>query len=241
MAQKRLEYNSHTFDIGYEIINPTAKNDIIILHGWGSNRALMKQSFSPFLADFRHIYIDLMGFGSSSSDAVLTTSDYAAIVDNFLSNISAKKDIILGHSFGGKVATLLNPKLLVLVASAGILVPKPFSVRVKIAIFKLFKNLGLSKVRNLFVSSDAKGLSQNMYETFKNVVDEDFRESFRAFKNRAVLCFGDSDTATPLWSGAVIEKLIENSKLYSFSGDHYFFMHHAKEICDIIESEYKEA
>lgn len=238
MAQKTIQYKRHTFLISYEIVNPAAKYDFIILHGWGSNKSLMKQSFSLYLEQFRHIYIDLPGFGNSSCDTVLTTDDYSSILEIFIAESGFSKDIILGHSFGGKVATLLNPNLLVLVASSGILVPKPFKIRVKIALFKLFKNVGLSKFRKFFVSSDASNLSENMYETFKNVVDEDFRERFSEFKNRALLCYANNDTATPLWTAKEIEKLIKNSKVYEFSGDHYFFMKHAKELSEIIKNEF---
>jgi non-heme chloroperoxidase len=84
---------------------------------------------------------------------------------------------------------MLKPDLLVLLASAGIVLPKPYSVRLKIRIYKIFKALGLGNFRKYFVSSDAKGMSQNMYETFKNVVDEDFSDIFRNYKGE-VLIFG---------------------------------------------------
>ncbi|MGB3961227.1 MAG: alpha/beta hydrolase, partial [Sulfurimonas sp.] len=120
MALKSLQYNQHTLDISYEILNPEAKIDLIILHGWGSNKGLMKQSFAPYMSAFRHIYIDLPGFGASTCNVTLKTSDYARIVELFMIHINASKDIILGHSFGGKVALILDPQVLVLVASAGI-------------------------------------------------------------------------------------------------------------------------
>ncbi|MDZ7820116.1 MAG: alpha/beta hydrolase [Aliarcobacter sp.] len=71
----------------------------------------MKNVFSSYLKDFRHIYIDLPGFGKSSNNYVLTTQDYAKIVDEFLKLLDSSKDIIAGHSYGGKVAVLLNPKI----------------------------------------------------------------------------------------------------------------------------------
>ncbi|MEA1983478.1 MAG: alpha/beta fold hydrolase, partial [Campylobacterota bacterium] len=149
MAIKSIQYNQHTFDISYEILNPDAKVDIIILHGWGSDKGLMKQTFSPFMDSFRHIYIDLPGFGKSTCSTALKTSDVARIVELFMIHINASKDIILGHSFGGKVGLLLEPRVLVLVASAGIYIPKALSVRLKIAATKVFNFFGLSKFRSL--------------------------------------------------------------------------------------------
>ncbi len=137
MAVKSIQHMQHTFDISYEILNPSAKIDLIILHGWGSNKNIMKNIFSPFLNSFRHIYIDLPGFGKSTCPIALKTTDVTRIVELLMIHINANKDIILGHSFGGKVALLLDPKVLVLVASAGIKVPKPLSIQVKIATTKV--------------------------------------------------------------------------------------------------------
>ena len=66
MATKNLIVDNKIFDISYEIVNPTAKKDIVFLHGWGSNKDIMKNVFSPYLKDFRHIYIDLPGFNLPS-------------------------------------------------------------------------------------------------------------------------------------------------------------------------------
>jgi non-heme chloroperoxidase len=158
VAVKSVQYKQHTFSISYEILNPTAHYDIIFLHGWGSHKNLMKHAFGAHLKQFRHIYIDMPGFGNSTCNMSLTTEDYATILETFISMIEADKMIILGHSFGGKVATLLNPDLLVLVASAGILVPKPFKIRVKIALFKLLKFSGLDLVTPLFCRPRCSGV-----------------------------------------------------------------------------------
>ncbi|MBL0707729.1 MAG: alpha/beta hydrolase [Sulfurimonas sp.] len=238
MAIKSIEYNQHTFDLSYEMLNPQASIDLIVLHGWGSNKNLMKMAFSPYMSGFRHIYIDLPGFGSSSCECALYTKDYAEIIELFIGEIDASKDIIIGHSFGGKVATLLKPKLLVLLGSAGIFIPKPFKVELKIAIFKIFKLFGLARFRSLFVAKDAKSLSEDMYQTFKNVVDEEFSEEFASYKGKALLCWGDSDTATPLGSAKKIAKLIDDSTLKVYEGDHYFFMSKAKEVSKEIEEIY---
>jgi len=236
MALKSIQYNKQTFNISYEILNPNAEVDLIILHGWGSNKGLMKQSFSPFMDSFRHIYIDLPGFGGSTNSSALETKDYARIVELFMIHINASKDIMLGHSFGGKVALLLEPKVLVLVGSAGIYIPKPFKIKAKIALFKASKIFGLSKLRSLFVAEDAKSLSEPMYQTFKNVVDEDFSYEFSTYSGKALLCWGRDDTATPLSSAQKINELIKDSTLKVYDGDHYFFMSKAEEVSDEVQN-----
>ena len=235
MAIKSIQYNQHTINMSYEILNPEAKVDIIILHGWGSDKNLMKKSFSPYMSGFRHIYIDLPGFGNSTCNTPLKTKDYARIVELLMIHMNASKDIILGHSFGGKVALLLDPKVLVLVGSAGIYIPKSLKVKTKIVLFKMLKVFGTEKLRSLFVADDAKSLSEPMYQTFKNVVDEDFSDEFSSYACKALLCWGKDDSATPLSSGEKIDELIEDSTLEVYDGDHYFFMNHAEEISKKIE------
>ncbi|SFV69164.1 2-hydroxy-6-oxohepta-2,4-dienoate hydrolase [hydrothermal vent metagenome] len=235
MAQKSILYKGNRLDISYEILNPNAKLDFIVLHGWGSNKNLMKQVFSPYMKGLRHIYIDLPGFGNSTACCAMQTEDVADIIKIFLQEIDASSDVVLGHSFGGKVALLLEPKLLVLVASAGIYVPKSFAIKAKIALFKLLKVFGLSRFRSLFVADDAKALSEEMYATFKNVVNEDFTQEFASFSGKALLFWGREDSATPLSSAEKIHSLIKNSELFVYDGDHYFFMQNGADIAKKIE------
>ena len=221
MAIRKINVDGKEFEIHYDIINPSNKKNIIFLHGWGSNKEIMKV-FSENFKDFRHIYIDMPGFGKTPNPYILTTFDYAKIINEFLKELNIKKDIIVGHSFGGKVATLLNPEFLVLLASAGIVMPKPLSVKVKIKTYKMLKSLGLSKFRKFFVSADAKGMSENMYKTFKNVVDEDFSDVFAKYNGKVLIFGGEHDTAVP---PEAIKKQGElfKSKPIMLSGNHYFF------------------
>ena len=234
MASRLCRYDGHDYAVNYTLLHPAQKRSILILHGWGSNQQIMQQAFGNFLPDFKHIYLDMPGFGKSPNDRALTTEDYAAIVRIFLEQTGEKPAVIAGHSFGGKVATLLDPDCLVLLSSSGIPVPKSFKVRLKIRLFKLLKPLGFSKLRSFFVSADAQGMSEGMYQTFKNVVDEDFSEHFAARTGKALCFWGTEDTATPLWTGEQINRLIGNSKLFPMEGDHFFFLKHAGEIAETI-------
>lgn len=237
MAIRTVRCDSSEFEISYETINPKCKKTVLFLHGWGANKEIMKKAFGPYLSNFCHIYIDMPGFGKSSILDPLKTSDYAKVVANFCDELKVKPDIIVGHSFGGKVATLLKPKILVLLSSAGIVVKKSFSVRAKIAIFKIFKLFGFGKFYKFFATKDVSGMSRVMYETLKNVVDEDFTKHFADFDGRALVFWGENDKATPVKSGETIHKLIKNSSFFPLSGDHFFFLLHAKFISDEIEKE----
>ena len=237
MAIKEIKYKEKRFKLSYELCNPNAEKAILILHGWGSNKEIMKQAFDKRFEEYRVVYLDFPGFGGSSNDMILTTVDYASIVRLFIEAVGVNPTVIMGHSFGGKVATLLNPPHLVLLSSAGVVTKKPWSIKLKIATFKFLKPLGMKKIRELFVAPDAQGMSHEMYETFKNVVDEDFEDNFAQSKSRALCFWGKEDTATPLYTGEKIANLIKNSKFYPLDGDHFFFLANAQFIADEIKKD----
>ena len=240
MASKEITYKDQAFQLSYELVNPTQDEVLLVLHGWGSNKEIMKQAFGKLLPNYKHIYLDMPGFGKSSNDIILTTEDYAKIVQLFLDTLNVKAKIAMGHSFGGKVSTLLKTPCLVLLSSAGIVTEKPWSIKIKIATFKLLKPLGFAKIRQLFMAPDAQGMSHEMYETFKNVVDEDFEDSFAASKSKALCFWGIEDTATPLYTGEKIAGLIANSEFYPLDGDHFFFLKHANFIADTLTQKCKD-
>ncbi len=78
-------------------------------------------------------------------------------------------------------------------------------------------------------------MSHEMYETFKNVVDEDFEANFTDNKSKVALCFwGKEDRATPLYTGEKIAHLLGDVPLYPLDGDHFFFLQHKDFIAQTI-------
>ena len=236
MAIKEIKYGGKIYRISYETVNPANKDVALFLHGWGANKEIMKKAFGTYFKDFRHVYVDMPGFGASSMHGALATKDYAKIMKSFLDELGANPKIIFGHSFGGKVATLLNPEYLALLSSAGIVAKKPLWVRFKIALFKFLKLFGLGFLYKFFATKDVKGMSKTMYETLKNVVDEDFSSKFADFGGKAFIFWGEEDKATPLKSGERVSRLIKNSEFHALKGDHFFFLLHARYIDGVVNA-----
>jgi non-heme chloroperoxidase len=237
MAIRTIKYRDFDFRVSYELLNTENNMDIIFLHGWSSSKNLMKGVFKNTFKHHRHIYIDLIGFGESSQPQIpLSTFDYAKIIDIFLEQLKIEKNIIVGHSFGGKVATLLKPKKLALLSTAGIVYEKTQKVKTKIFISKILKKLKFLSFHKFLVSKDANNLSKTMYETFKHVINEDFRDVFSRCKTKTYIIWGESDKTTPVSMGEEIETLIPNSKLYRLMGDHFFFTDRGEIIEDILKS-----
>ena len=230
MAKKELVFGTHTYELSYEFVNVQHSKTILFLHGWGSNKEIMKQAFSQTFPHYKHLYIDLPGFGLSSVNEPIATEDYASIVKAFLQELGLTPLMIVGHSFGGKVATLLMPETLVLLSSAGVLAPKSFNVKCKIVLFKLLKPFFPLSFYRFFATKDVDGMSSVMYEILKKVVNEDFTEHFQKCTSKAYLFWGKEDKATPLFCGEKMHSLIKGSYFFPLDGDHFFFLKQAKTI-----------
>lgn len=231
MALVSIVYQNDNYNLSYEILNQNKEQTLLILHGWGANKELMKQAFSKTLNDFCQIYLDLPGFGNSSVVKSLKSDDYVNIIKEFLNAKNLNIDVFLGHSFGGKIAALLaldfQKSKLVLLSNSGILAKKSLKVRLKITLFKILKNLGFGRFYRYFASKDGANLDPLMYQTFKNVVDEDLSRIFAKIANKSLIFWGIEDKATPLKSGEIMHKLIKNSDFFPLEGDHFFFLKHS--------------
>ena len=245
MPLSRISYKQNPFDVSYKVFNLDAQIDIVFLHGWGSNKEALIAAFSTHesLKSCRLIFVDLPGFGESRHNDVLNTFDYRAIVEIFFAQIEVNPKMIVGHSFGGKVATLLEASHTVLLSSAGILEEKPLSVRIKIYVFKVFRYLGLGFLRRIFAANDGKNLTPNMYETFKQVIAEDFKDIFAQSSSRFSIFWGLDDKQTSVESGKLIASLTQSRHFEVMKGDHFFFMDKscskviAQHICDVLHQD----
>lgn len=231
MAIARFKISCDEYELAYDLVQENSKQNMLIMHGWGANKELMQLKFKNKFKSYNKLFIDLPGFGKSSISKAINSYEYTKIVEFFLNHINFKPNLVLGHSFGGKIAANLglydkNLKL-VLLSSAGILLPKPFNVKAKIRLFKLLKPLKLANLQKYFLSDDAKDLSPVLQATFKLVVDEDYEEIFLKLCNKTLLCWGEADSATPLKSAKIMASLIKNSKLFVCQGDHFFFLQQA--------------
>lgn len=239
MALREVAYNGVDFGISYikipakiapktdtqktqDLQNAESKN-IVFLHGWGSNKELMQNAFENVFLQYNHFYVDLPGFGKSPNEMLLNTNDYAKILSAFFAALEIVPHIVVGHSYGGKIAVLLqDAQELILLSSAGIPTKKPLKVQAKIALAKLAKMLHISLP--FLRSKDAQNLNPIMYEVFKSIVNEDFREIFAKCEKKTSIFWGEIDSATPLESGKKIHSLIKNSKFFVCKGGHYFFL-----------------
>ena len=116
-----------------------SKKFFVFLHGWGADLSSFLFAKNYF-DDYAKIFVDFAGFGKSIEPVQpYFVSDYVKELEELLSNFEIDELVLVGHSFGGRVAIKFaflhqldykNFKLC-LVDSAGI---KP-----KLSIFKKWK------------------------------------------------------------------------------------------------------
>ncbi|MCQ2461871.1 MAG: alpha/beta hydrolase [Clostridia bacterium] len=217
---------------------------VVLLHGWGANITLFENMMNFMSTKYKVLAMDMPGFGLSSEPAEpWCVDDYVSFVVEFLRDYDTKNVILLGHSFGGRVAIKicsLDPKpfevkKVVLVDSAGVM-PKKSGVE-NSGIMKFAKKVlnsekankvapnAIEKLRKMRGSADYNAASPIMRKTLVNVVNEDLTALMPNMKMPVLLVWGSLDTATPLADAELMEKLMPEAGLAVFEGaGHYSFL-----------------
>ena len=108
--------------IDYKFINNQKNKTILFLHGWGGNRFSFQQTINLLKHQFNILTVTMPTIEPTTS--VWNLFDYVALIENILSIHSIKSVNIICHSFGFRVAMLLNKKIhiarIVVTAGAGL-------------------------------------------------------------------------------------------------------------------------
>ena len=220
-------------------------NDIVLLHGWGQNIEMMRPIGDNFQNRFRITILDFPGFGESEEPKeAWTIDDYELMLEEFLKKVNVKKPIVIGHSFGGRVAirySARNPiSKLVLFGSPCIRIQEELSLGVKI--LKKLKTLpglnGLGEYMKKFIGSrDYKAASPIMKEVLVKTVNEDLSPDAKKIKVPVILIYGDLDSEVPMEDTKEYERLIEDCGLIIYEGcTHYAYLERLNQTISIMNN-----
>lgn len=224
--------------VNYEVLGSGKKN-LIILHGWGGSLHEWKTVAESLSLRYRVWLLDFPGFGGSPKPSFdWNIYDYANFVKDFIKELKIKDPVILGHSFGGRVAILLKAKKLILVDAAGLRIKT-----IKATIGGLiFDKLGFMKkyvpatFKNLFGSADYRSAG-NMRNIFVKVVNQDLAREMSEVKCPTLIIWGEKDMVLPIWQARKIRELIRNSEVRVVWGaDHWPHLSRQKEFLEIIDN-----
>ena len=234
---------------------------VLFMHGWGSNFS----SFKPFLdrmsepgLGYRACAFDLPGFGQSSEPpAAWAVDDYTDFALDFLAALGIKSAVLIGHSFGGRIAIKLAarknlqikiPKI-ILVDSAGIRNKKTAKQMARQLLYKAVKrvvSIGyvqkkfpglLEKWQKKMSSEDYRNASLRMRECLVKAISEDLTPCLPLISCPVLLIWGENDTATPLAHAKIMEKLIPDAGLVILkNAGHYSFLDQSYTFGKVLDS-----
>jgi pimeloyl-ACP methyl ester carboxylesterase len=210
----------------------------LILHGWGgsSNSWVNVQKI---LANqgYQVIALDLPGFGKTPSpETPWGVNDYTNFVLKFVDKLDFKKIILLGHSFGGRMAIKFSRyypekvESLILCASAGVKIPATFLQKVIYVLartgnflfspklLRRFKDVARNFFYTIIRQRDYKRAKGTMRETFKKIVTDDLVLDLPEIKARTLIVWGERDKAVPTEAAYLIKEKVPNSILEFIPG-----------------------
>ena len=190
-----------------------------------------------------HITIlDFPGFGESSEPSkALTIYDYVDILEELLKELKIKNPIVMGHSFGGRVAIVYasrnNIDKLVLFGAPCVRHERKSA---KESILKKIKKIpGMNKIgdymKKYIGSEDYRNASPIMRETLVNTVNEDLSNCAKKIECSTLLIWGTNDQAAPIEDAKELEKLLKDGALIELPGyTHYAYLEALPQVVNIL-------
>lgn len=236
---RKLDYNG--ISMSYRVSG--SGEPVVLMHGWGCSGKTV-EFIEKICADsgYKVFNVDFPGFGDSDEpDEVWGVEEYTKIIEGLSKEENIIKPVLIGHSFGGRVAVLFgsrnNTGKIILIDAAGIRPRRSIKYYFKVYRFKVWKKFmklvmkgssyetWLDKYRRKKGSADYAAASPKMRQILSKVVNEDLKKVMPMIKAPTLLIWGRNDTATPIRDARVMNKLIPDSGLVEFEdAGHYSFL-----------------
>lgn len=183
---------------------------VLALHGWRRTHADFDAALGgPDPVDA--VAVDLPGFGASPEPAEgWGSEEYADCVAEMLDDVG-ERVVVLGHSFGGRVAVHLaakHPEKVSGLVLTGVPLLRRVGPATKPALgFRagrwlnrrgLMSEPRMEELRRKYGSADYAAASGIMRQVHVRVVNESYEPQLRAITQPTELVWGDDDTAAPL-------------------------------------------
>jgi pimeloyl-ACP methyl ester carboxylesterase len=188
---------------------------VLALHGWGRDRS----DFADNLEGFEYISVDLPGFGASPvPPGPWTTRQYAEalipVVESF-----GEPPVLVGHSFGGRVAVHLAGMTKVeglLLIGTPLFRPPTQGGKVALgyrvvrwaARRRLVSGERLEAAKQKYGSADYRAAEGVMREVLVQAINESYGPQLEALDVPVYLLWGEDDTAAPAWNVGKAEALL---------------------------------
>jgi len=214
---------------------------VLLLHGWGCDWQIWHPIISRFSDEFQLVIPDLPAFGESHVPSeVWSSREYLLWLESFIKEIigSNQDFIMIGHSFGGKLAALYaaqkpasHLKKLVIVDASGLPDPLTNKQQLRQLLIKhlpsALKNMipphrRATWLKALGIASDHAVSHPQQRAILRRVIKENIANQIVKITTPTLLLWGEKDTDTPMHQARQFSKLISGSQLISMSGSGHF-------------------
>jgi len=236
--------SGNSYELGQIVSHSKGKGQppVLLLHGWGSDPQALSVIAQPLSAHRRVISLALPGFGGSPEPPESWgTWDYVEMLIQWMDSQDLKRVDIIAHSFGGRVTIGLASRYpervnrIVLMGSAGLVLPRSLRTRTRIVLARALRNAGkvggagvekwMEAKRQRMGSVDWQAASAVMRQTLSRVINEDFSTELTQINSPSLLIWGENDAAVPPAIGRKMADLIPDSEfLLLKNAGHYCFL-----------------
>lgn len=238
----------------YQFFQKKNAPTLVLLHGWLQDWQCWSPVIGKLSEKYQLVIPDLPAFGKSTlgpdaagNTMVWNSEQYARWLAVFIDSLSLSKTqplVVLGHSFGGKIAAIATASYadsttppisgLVLVDSAGL--PDPLSLTKKItqtmisAIPSFIKDTLAGPVKQTVLttfklSTDHLQSSPQQQKILEKIIRENISEYINKISVPSTLIWGAHDDATPIHQAKLFHIGLRNSTLHIFEkSDHFPFI-----------------
>ncbi len=221
--------------IDYEYTFNSHLNTIVFLHGWGGDKNSFFRAITLFHNNCNILTITIPTINPTG--LVWDMYDYLSLIQHLLQIHSIRNPIIICHSFGFRIATLLNQfipiKKIVVTGGAGIKFSNIYRKSIKNNNILLLKTKKYENLYEKTASEDYKSLSKINKETFKNVVNFNTKNLVK-FDCPMFLFWGRSDTSTPIKFAKFIKRK-NIAILKIIKGDHFAYLKEASYFNNLVK------
>jgi len=233
------------------VVNPKAKCDVLVLHGWGHNATLWGPTTQKLDSRYRYTLLDLPSFGATQNlPPNSNIPEFTEFIAKFIAKQKLKKTIVIGHSFGGQIALDLaahRPNLvenLILIAPAGIRNNNP-NTNLKLTLINLFSTslkplhkflpfLITPQLKDRLASADYRAASPQNREVLKEIIRYDLSDKLRKITTPTLIIWCELDRELPNFSKTLAHN-IKNSRLRILYGsDHNPHLNKAADLAETI-------
>ncbi|MGF1664744.1 MAG: alpha/beta fold hydrolase [Acidimicrobiia bacterium] len=193
---------------------------IVALHGWARRGA----DFDRVLDGLDAVAFDLPGFGASPAPTVATgAAGYAAAVVEALDVVGGGPFVLVGHSFGGRVAVVIastRPELVKGVVLSGVPLIRRGSAAGPSLGYRLMRRanrIGLvsdermERERRSRGSADYRAASGVMRDVLVTVVNESYENELGGISCPVALVWGADDTDVPVAVAEAARELLSEA------------------------------